>query len=79
MVAWRVSMLTPQYPEGRDMIIIANDITNQIGSFGRARGGLIVPTGLSSQPGARNPETLHCCQQWGKDRPSRETQAAACT
>ncbi|XP_064397695.1 acetyl-CoA carboxylase-like isoform X2 [Halichondria panicea] len=34
MVAWRVSMLTPQYPEGRDMIIIANDITNQIGSFG---------------------------------------------
>ena len=27
-------MVTPQYPEGRDIIIIANDITNQIGSFG---------------------------------------------
>ncbi len=34
MVAWRVTLLTPQFPEGRDIIVIANDITNQIGSFG---------------------------------------------
>ena len=34
MVAWRVTILTPEYPEGREIIIIANDITNQIGSFG---------------------------------------------
>ena len=27
-------MLTPEYPEGRDVIVIANDITHQIGSFG---------------------------------------------
>ena len=27
-------MLTPQYPQGRDIIVISNDITHQIGSFG---------------------------------------------
>ncbi|XP_066599220.1 acetyl-CoA carboxylase-like isoform X1 [Prorops nasuta] len=34
MVAWRLTMYTPEYPEGRDIILIANDITYQIGSFG---------------------------------------------
>lgn len=34
MVAWRIEMLTPQYPEGREMILIANDVTVQAGSFG---------------------------------------------
>jgi hypothetical protein len=27
-------MLTPEYPSGRDVIIIANDLTHLIGSFG---------------------------------------------
>ena len=27
-------MLTPEYPEGREVIVIANDITCMIGSFG---------------------------------------------
>ena len=34
MVAWKVNMKTPEYPEGRDVIIVANDITYKIGSFG---------------------------------------------
>ncbi|CAB4070280.1 ACACA [Lepeophtheirus salmonis] len=35
MVAWRMTLKTPEYPtEGRDIIVIANDITHQIGSFG---------------------------------------------
>ena len=34
MVAWRLTMLTPEYPDGREVIIIANDLTYQIGSFG---------------------------------------------
>ncbi|TRY78898.1 hypothetical protein TCAL_01701 [Tigriopus californicus] len=34
MVAWKMSMKTPEYPEGRDIIVIANDITINIGSFG---------------------------------------------
>ena len=34
MVAWRITMLTPEYPGGREVIIIANDLTYQIGSFG---------------------------------------------
>jgi acetyl-CoA carboxylase/biotin carboxylase 1 len=34
MVAWLVRLRTPEYPEGRRVIIIANDITFKIGSFG---------------------------------------------
>ncbi|KAH2851846.1 Acetyl-CoA carboxylase [Aspergillus fumigatus] len=34
MVGWIVTARTPEYPEGRRFIIVANDITFQIGSFG---------------------------------------------
>ena len=34
MLAWRLTLLTPEYPEGREVIVIANDITHMIGSFG---------------------------------------------
>lgn len=34
MLAWRVTLRTPEYPEGRDLILIANDVTFQAGSFG---------------------------------------------
>lgn len=34
MVAWRCTMQTPEYPKGRDVVVIANDITHQAGSFG---------------------------------------------
>lgn len=34
MVAWRITLYTPEYPAGRDIILIANDITFLIGSFG---------------------------------------------
>lgn len=34
MVAWRVELLTPEYPAGREMVLIANDVTIQAGSFG---------------------------------------------
>ena len=34
MVAWLISLKTPEYPQGRDIIVIANDITFKIGSFG---------------------------------------------
>ena len=34
MVAWKLRLNTPEYPEGRDIVLIANDITFQIGSFG---------------------------------------------
>lgn len=34
MVAWRMTLHTPEYPDGRDAIVICNDITYQIGSFG---------------------------------------------
>lgn len=34
MVAWRCTLRTPEYPNGREMIVIANDITIRSGSFG---------------------------------------------
>jgi len=36
MVAWEVTMKTPEYPEGRKVIFISNDVTVQSGSFGVA-------------------------------------------
>lgn len=33
MVAWRMTLHTPEYVGGRDIIVISNDITHQIGSF----------------------------------------------
>ncbi|KAK9486980.1 acetyl-CoA carboxylase [Lipomyces starkeyi] len=34
MVAWLFTALTPEYPTGRQFIVVANDITYKIGSFG---------------------------------------------
>jgi acetyl-CoA carboxylase/biotin carboxylase 1 len=34
MVAWLLSMKTPEYPEGREVVLISNDVTVQSGSFG---------------------------------------------
>lgn len=34
MLAWHVMMRTPEYPEGREVVVIANDVTFQSGSFG---------------------------------------------
>ncbi|XP_015432186.1 PREDICTED: acetyl-CoA carboxylase isoform X1 [Dufourea novaeangliae] len=35
MVAWKLRLYTPEYPDtGRDIILIANDLTHLIGSFG---------------------------------------------
>jgi len=34
MVAWKLEFKTPEYPKGRSIIVIANDITYKIGSFG---------------------------------------------
>jgi len=34
MVGWLISARTPEYPRGRKFIVVANDITYNIGSFG---------------------------------------------
>ncbi|KAK3798057.1 hypothetical protein RRG08_034617 [Elysia crispata] len=34
MVAWKMTLKTPECPTGRDIILIANDMTFKIGSFG---------------------------------------------
>ena len=34
MLAWHTVLKTPAYPEGREMVLIANDVTVQSGSFG---------------------------------------------
>eukprot|EP01040_Poterioochromonas_malhamensis_P001981 gene1983-2117_t len=34
MLAWQLKIKTPQYPLGREVVVIANDVTVQSGSFG---------------------------------------------
>jgi hypothetical protein len=34
MVAWLLTIFTPEYPSGRQLVVISNDITFQAGSFG---------------------------------------------
>ncbi|KAH0625645.1 hypothetical protein JD844_015237 [Phrynosoma platyrhinos] len=34
MVAFKMKLKTPEYPKGRDIVVIINDITYKIGSFG---------------------------------------------
>ncbi|KAI1104677.1 acetyl-CoA carboxylase [Jackrogersella minutella] len=34
MVGWVINARTPEYPEGRKFVVVANDITYKIGSFG---------------------------------------------
>jgi acetyl-CoA carboxylase/biotin carboxylase 1 len=34
MVAWRIAICTPEYPQGRELILIANDVSFEGGSFG---------------------------------------------
>lgn len=34
MVGWKMKLFTPEYPDGREIVVIANDITFKIGSFG---------------------------------------------
>ncbi|KAH8898355.1 acetyl-CoA carboxylase [Thozetella sp. PMI_491] len=34
MVGWLIKAFTPEYPRGRQFVVVANDITYQIGSFG---------------------------------------------
>eukprot|EP00913_Durusdinium_trenchii_P015034 g14099.t1 len=34
MLAWRLLLRTPEFPEGRSVVLIANDVTHQAGSFG---------------------------------------------
>ncbi|KAA8490458.1 Acetyl-CoA carboxylase 2 [Porphyridium purpureum] len=36
MVAWLITLKTPEYPSGREIVVIANDVTFQAGSFGVA-------------------------------------------
>uniref|UniRef100_V5GV05 Acetyl-CoA carboxylase n=1 Tax=Anoplophora glabripennis TaxID=217634 RepID=V5GV05_ANOGL len=38
MVAWRLTLFTPEYPDGRDIIVIANDITYLTGARREQRG-----------------------------------------
>ena len=40
MVAWRMTLMTPECPQGREIVFIANDITFQLGSFGVAEDNL---------------------------------------
>lgn len=49
IVAWRVRLIVPEYPEGREVIVIANDISHQIGSFSMCEHRLYYEASLLSR------------------------------
>ena len=62
MVAWCLMLHTPQYPEGREVALIANDITYQIGSFGPQEDQLFqVGRALTSHDIPHQSMTVQCC------------------
>lgn len=34
MIVWKMLMRTPEYPTGREIVVVANDVTYRMGSFG---------------------------------------------
>ena len=42
MLAWQLTLYTPEYPAGRDVIVIANDITYATGTFGPPEADVVV-------------------------------------
>lgn len=36
MVAWKLTLKTPEYPDGREVVLISNDMTHKNGSFAEA-------------------------------------------
>ena len=50
MVAWKMSLKTPEFPEGRDIIVISNDMTHRSGSFSVQEDLLfkVLPTSLAA-------------------------------
>lgn len=57
MLAWHVTMRTPEYPEGREIVVISNDVTFQSGSFGVAEVSLL--------GGSWSLFFCCCCWLWG--------------
>ncbi len=47
MVAWRMTLRTPEFPAGRDIVVIANDMTHLIGSFGPREDKIFLVSQLS--------------------------------
>lgn len=87
MVAWILTILTPEYPRGRRLVVIANDVTVQAGSFGPAEDQLFAAASklarqlkiprlyLSANSGARiglAPEALDLFKvRFVEDEPTR--------
>ena len=64
MVAWRVQLLTPEYQTGREIIVICNDITFMIGSFGPREDRLFLAALFTVRSITENSAYLHRGQQW---------------
>ena len=63
MVGWHVTLKTPQFPEGRPLVIVANDCTVQSGSFGVAEDDFF--DAVSKYARARGLPRLHIASNSG--------------
>ena len=46
MLAWHLFLRTPEFPEGRSVVLIANDVTHQAGGASHLHGKLGIPRDL---------------------------------
>ena len=49
MVAWEMCLCTPECPSGRTVVVIANDVTHIIGSFGPREDALFSAASLHAR------------------------------
>ena len=63
MLAWNVCLHTPEYPEGRHVVIIANDVTHQAGSPALTFSHNLYDMGVMRDKSYFNRVTLRLCKK----------------
>ena len=73
MIAWKLSFMSPEFPSGRDVILIANDITFKIGSFDTEEDQLFKKASELARklgipriylPANNSPKSSKTCSKW---------------
>ena len=60
-----MTLMTPEYPTGREVIVIANDLTHAIGSFGPQEDVLFLKASQVGHRDLPSDEALRCHKTFG--------------
>ena len=75
MVGFSCTFRTPEYPEGREVVIVANDVTYQSGSFGVAEDDFFAKVTRFAAAGGV-PQSVPVLKQWCPHRARRGVETA---